>query len=64
MPKWTRGPYGKASDRRKHEAVVYNIMHAEKCVAQVSTAGECKIDLEVFMLYDAVQPCFQDMSSV
>ena len=34
------------------EATVYHIMHIEKCVAQVSTAGECKIYLEDFMPYD------------
>ena len=34
------------------EATVYCVMHMEKCVAQVSTAGECKIYLEDFMPYD------------
>ena len=36
------------------EATVYHIMHMEKCVAQVSTAGECKIHLKDFMPYDLV----------
>ena len=36
------------------EATVYHIMHTEKCVAQVSTTGECKIYLEDFMPYDLV----------
>ena len=36
------------------EATVYHIMHMEKCVAQVSTAGECKICLEDFMPCDLV----------
>ena len=36
------------------EAIVYHVMHMEKCVAQVSTAGECKIYLEDFMPYDLV----------
>ena len=36
------------------EATVYHIMHTEKCVAQVSTAGECKIYLEDFVPYDLV----------
>ena len=36
------------------EATVYHVMHMENCVAQVSTAGECKIYLEDFMPYDLV----------
>lgn len=36
------------------KATVYYIMHTEKCVAQVSTAGECKICLEDFMPYGLV----------
>lgn len=36
------------------EATVYHIMHTEKCVAQVSTTGECKIYLEDFMPYNLV----------
>ena len=36
------------------EATVYHVMHMEKCVAQVSTVGECKIYLEDFMPYDLV----------
>lgn len=36
------------------EATVYHIMHMEKCVAQVSTAGECKICFEDFMPYGLV----------
>ncbi len=36
------------------EATVYHVMHMEKCVAQVSTVGECKIHLEDFMPYDLV----------
>ena len=36
------------------EAIVYHVMHMEKCVAQVSTADECKIYLEDFMPYDLV----------
>lgn len=32
----------------------YDIMHAEKQIAQISTAGECKIYLEDFMPYDLV----------
>lgn len=36
------------------KATVYYIMHTEKCVAQVSTAGECKVYLEDFMPYDLV----------
>lgn len=36
------------------KATVYHIMHTEKCVAQVSTTGECKIYLEDFMPYDLV----------
>ena len=36
------------------EAIVYHVMHMEKCVAQVSTAGECKIYLEDFMPYNLV----------
>ena len=36
------------------KATVYHIMHMEKCVAQVSTAGECKIYLEDFMPYGLV----------
>ena len=36
------------------EATVYCVMHMEKCVAQVSTAGECKVYLEDFMPYDLV----------
>ena len=36
------------------EATVYHIMHTEKCVAQVSATGECKIYLEDFMPYDLV----------
>ena len=36
------------------EAIVYHVMHMEKCVAQVSTAGECKVYLEDFMPYDLV----------
>ena len=34
--------------------MVYEIMHRENCVAQISTAGECKIHLEDFMPYDLV----------
>ena len=33
---------------------VYCIMHTERCVAQVSTAGECKIYFEDFMPYGLV----------
>ena len=36
------------------KATVYCIMHMEKRVAQVSTAGECKIYFENFMPYDLV----------
>ena len=36
------------------EPTVYSILHAEDCVAQISTAGECKIFLEAFMPYDLV----------
>ena len=36
------------------EATVYCVMHMEKCVAQVSTAGECKVSLEDFIPYDLV----------
>lgn len=36
------------------EAIVYHVMHMEKCVAQVSTAGECKICFEDFMHYGLV----------
>ena len=36
------------------KATVYHIMHTEKCVAQVSTTGECKIYLEDFMPYGLV----------
>ena len=32
--------------------MVYEIMHRENCVAQISTVGECKIYLEDFMPYD------------
>lgn len=34
-----------------NEVIVYHIMHTERCVAQVSTAGECKIYFEDFMPY-------------
>ena len=37
-----------------NKATVYYIMHAERCVAQVSTAGECKICFADFMPYDLV----------
>ena len=37
-----------------NKATVYYIMHAERCVAQVSTAGECKIYFEDFMPYGLV----------
>ena len=37
-----------------NEVIVYHIMHTERCVAQVSTAGECKIYFEDFMLYGLV----------
>jgi len=36
------------------EATVYCVMHMGKCVAQVSTAGECKVYLEDFIPYDLV----------
>ena len=36
------------------KATVYYIMHTERCVAQVSTAGECKTYFEDFMPYDLV----------
>ena len=36
------------------KATVYCIMHTERCVAQVSTAGECKIYFEDFMPYGLV----------
>ena len=36
------------------KATVYCIMHTERCVAQVSTAGECKIYIEDFMPYGLV----------
>lgn len=36
------------------KATVYCIMHTERCVAQVSTAGECKIYLGNFMPYGLV----------
>ena len=36
------------------EAIVYHVMHMEKCVAQVSTVGECKIHLEDLMPCDLV----------
>ena len=36
------------------KATAYYIMHTEKCVAQVSTAGECKIYFEDFMPYGLV----------
>ena len=32
--------------------MIYEIMHRENCVAQISTVGECKIYLEDFMPYD------------
>lgn len=32
--------------------MVYEIMHRENCVAQISTTGECEINLEDFMPYD------------
>ena len=32
--------------------IIYEIMHRENCVAQISTVGECKIYLEDFMPYD------------
>ena len=34
--------------------MVYEIMHRENCVAQISTVGECKIYLEDFMPYGLV----------
>ena len=34
--------------------MIYEIMHRENCVAQISTAGECEIYLEDFMPYDLV----------
>ena len=34
--------------------MVYEIMHRESCVAQLSTTGECKVCLEDFMPYDLV----------
>ena len=34
--------------------MVYEIMHRENCVAQISTAGECKIYLEDFMPYGLI----------
>ena len=37
-----------------NEVIVYHIMHTERCVAQVSTAGECKIYFEDFMPYGLV----------
>lgn len=36
------------------EVKQYEIMHAERCAAQISTAGECKILLPDFMPYDLV----------
>lgn len=36
------------------KATVYCIMHTERCVVQVSTAGECKIYFEDFMPYGLV----------
>ena len=36
------------------KATAYYIMHTERCVAQVSTAGECKIYFEDFMPYGLV----------
>lgn len=36
------------------KATAYYIMHTEKCVAQVSTAGKCKIYFEDFMPYGLV----------
>ena len=36
------------------KATVYCIIHTERCVAQVSTAGECKIYFEDFMPYGLV----------
>ena len=36
------------------KATVYCIMYTERCVAQVSTAGECKIYIEDFMPYGLV----------
>ena len=36
------------------KATVYCIMHTERCVAQVSTAGECKIYFVDFMSYGLV----------
>lgn len=36
------------------KATVYYIMHTERCVAQVSTAGECKTYFKDFMPYDLV----------
>ncbi len=36
------------------KATVYYIMHTERCVAQVSTAGECKIYFEDFMPHGLV----------
>jgi len=46
------------------EAIVYHVMHMEKCVAQVSTAGECKIYLEDFMPYDLVLEESDDFDTV
>lgn len=37
-----------------NEVIVYHIMHTERCVAQVSTAGECKIYFVDFMSYGLV----------
>ena len=37
-----------------NEATVYYIMHMEKCVAKVSTVGECKIYFEDFMPYGLI----------
>ena len=34
--------------------MIYEIMHRENCVAQISTAGECKIYLEDFMPYGLI----------
>lgn len=41
------------------KATVYCIMHTERCVAQVSTAGECKIYFEDFMPYGLENKLFE-----
>lgn len=46
------------------KATVYCIMYTERCVAQVSTAGECKIYIEDFMPYGLVLKESNDFDSL